>query len=105
MFIRSLTLFGRDYAAKVFGFATFGRIYGAILCASGLINFAQLGFDALVHGPLQGNPTPVNIVLSTAGAVVSVSLTAFIAVKGHTVVIRNASALEAAGERQRLLAS
>ncbi|KAL8968905.1 MAG: hypothetical protein Q9183_002250, partial [Haloplaca sp. 2 TL-2023] len=30
-----------DYAAKVFGFHTFGRVYGLIICLAGILNFAQ----------------------------------------------------------------
>ncbi|KAK8078716.1 hypothetical protein PG994_002523 [Apiospora phragmitis] len=47
-----------DYATKVFGFATFGRIYGMLTCLSGVVNFSQSGIDALTHGPLRGDPYP-----------------------------------------------
>ncbi|KAL9577561.1 MAG: hypothetical protein Q9212_006291, partial [Teloschistes hypoglaucus] len=30
-----------DYAAKVFGFHTFGRVYGTIICLAGILNFSQ----------------------------------------------------------------
>ncbi|KAF7587211.1 hypothetical protein BBP40_007548 [Aspergillus hancockii] len=39
-----------DYATKVFGFATFGRVYGTIICFSGIVNFSQYGLDYLTHG-------------------------------------------------------
>ncbi|KAJ9139201.1 Protein FMP42-like protein 2 [Pleurostoma richardsiae] len=68
-----------DYATKVFGFATFGRIYGALICISGLVNIVQPGLDALTHGPLNGNPAPVNIFMAVAGTALSVSLTVFVA--------------------------
>lgn len=91
-----------DYATKVFGFATFGRIYGTITCLSGLANFGQSGLDALTHGSLQGDPTPINIVLGGAGTLVCVVLTVFVAVKGKEFVDEKAD-IEADHERQRLL--
>ncbi|OLN86720.1 Protein FMP42-like protein 2 [Colletotrichum chlorophyti] len=94
-----------DYATKVFGFATFGRIYGTIVCVSGFINFSQSGLDALTHGPLHGNPTPVNIVLGAAGAIIGTVLTVFVAVKGRTFVEEEKPVLDALEERQRLLSS
>lgn len=75
-----------DYAAKVFGFATFGRIYGTVVCISGITNFAQSALDALVYKKLHGDPLPVNIFLGAIGAVVGIALTAFVAVKGREFV-------------------
>ncbi|KAI8945376.1 major facilitator superfamily domain-containing protein [Xylaria longipes] len=70
-----------DYATKVFGFTTFGRLYGAITCISGVLTFSQSGLDVLVHGPLNGNPTPINIALTVTGTAVGLFLTVYIAVK------------------------
>lgn len=92
----------RDYAAKVFGFATFGRIYGTVVCISGFSNFAQSGLDALVYGPLHGNPTPINIMLGAAGTCVSAALTIFVAVRGR-MFANEKTELEADHERRRLL--
>ncbi|KAJ2994198.1 hypothetical protein NUW58_g1624 [Xylaria curta] len=72
-----------DYATKVFGFATFGRLYGAITCISGVLTFSQYGLDALAHGPLDGNPTPINIMLTVAGTVVGLYLMVYVAVKSR----------------------
>ncbi|KAK7204324.1 major facilitator superfamily domain-containing protein [Myxozyma melibiosi] len=58
-----------DYVAKVFGFDTFGQIYGLISTVSGLFNFGQSGFDTLTHHVLHRDPRPVNIglvIVSTA---------------------------------------
>jgi hypothetical protein len=67
----------------VFGFASFGRIYGTVVCISGLSNFAQTLIDALVYGPLHGNPVPVNIGLGAGGAVVGLALTIYVTIKGR----------------------
>ncbi|KAJ6186850.1 hypothetical protein N7519_001758 [Penicillium mononematosum] len=67
-----------DYATKVFGFATFGRVYGAIICLSGIANFSQYGLDALTHHKFDGNPIPINIILAVAGFVVGTALVIFV---------------------------
>lgn len=74
-----------DYATKVFGFATFGRVYGATICLSGLVNFSQTGIDALTLQLFHGNPTPVNIVLASLGFVVGTVLVVFVWQKGKVV--------------------
>ncbi|KAF9895240.1 hypothetical protein FE257_000142 [Aspergillus nanangensis] len=53
-----------DYAAKVFGFRTFGKVYGLIICLAGVGNFAQTGLDALTLGVFEGDPGPVNGILT-----------------------------------------
>ncbi|KAK9388063.1 major facilitator superfamily domain-containing protein [Lipomyces mesembrius] len=58
-----------DYSAKVFGFDTFGKVYGLISTISGVFNFAQSAFDHLTHEVLHRDPRPVNIgllILSTS---------------------------------------
>lgn len=76
-------IYPSDYATKVFGFATFGRIYGTIICGSGMVNFLQSGLDALTLDTLHGDPVPVNITLTVGGAFVGVALTAYVAVQGR----------------------
>lgn len=71
----------RDYTTKVFGFATFGRIYGSITAVSGLGQFIQPALDALTHGPLHDNPVPINLVFAMAGSVISAALTVFVYIK------------------------
>ncbi|KUJ19731.1 MFS transporter [Mollisia scopiformis] len=74
-----------DYAVKVFGLRTFGRVYGAIICLSGLVNFSQYGIDALTLEVFQGDPTPVNVVLAGAGFAVGTVLVVFVWQKGKQV--------------------
>ena len=75
----------RDYATKVFGFKTFGQVYGTIICLSGLVNLSQYGIDSLTLEAFHGNPTPVNIVLAAAGFGVGAVLVVFVWYEGKIV--------------------
>jgi hypothetical protein len=68
-----------DYAAKVFGFATFGKVYGLIICLAGVGNFAQAGLDALTLRVWSGDPVPVNVGLTVLVACVGGGLVGFVA--------------------------
>ncbi|KAJ4315994.1 hypothetical protein N0V94_005686 [Neodidymelliopsis sp. IMI 364377] len=70
-----------DYATKVFGFATFGRVYGTIICFSGLINLSQTGIDALTKRTFNGNPVPINAFLAGAAFVVGIALVVYVTVQ------------------------
>lgn len=70
-----------DYSAKVFGFRTFGTVYGLIICLSGLLNLSQSGLDILVHGTFHGNPIPVDIMLLGLGFVIGTALVSYVAVQ------------------------
>ncbi|EFY85108.1 MFS transporter [Metarhizium acridum CQMa 102] len=72
-----------DYATKIFGFTTFGRIYGTLICVSGVINLAQSGLDALIHRALDGNPTPINVAFTVLGACTGAVLTIFVTIKAR----------------------
>lgn len=67
-----------DYAAKVFGFATFGKVYGLIICLAGVGNFAQAGLDAVTLMVFAGDPVPVNVVLTGLVALVGGALVVFV---------------------------
>ncbi|EKD14530.1 uncharacterized protein L3040_000051 [Drepanopeziza brunnea f. sp. 'multigermtubi'] len=67
-----------DYATKVFGFGTFGQVYGMIICLSGLVNLSQVGIDTLTLERFHGDPTPVNIVLAVLGLLVGSILVGFV---------------------------
>ncbi|GAB1201505.1 hypothetical protein APSETT445_000079 [Aspergillus pseudonomiae] len=90
-----------DYATKVFGFGTFGRVYGTIICFSGLVNFAQYLLDYLTHGPFHGNPIPINIFLATAGLIVGATLVTFVYIAEKRW--REEKRAECDEERQRLI--
>ncbi|KAK3615973.1 hypothetical protein LTR56_026266 [Elasticomyces elasticus] len=74
-----------DYSAKVFGFATFGKVYGLIICLAGLLNFIQQGLDALTHKTFHNDPIPVNIMLLSVAFVVGVVLVGFVMRKSYTM--------------------
>ncbi|KAI9045954.1 putative MFS transporter Fmp42 [Aspergillus affinis] len=67
-----------DYAAKVFGFQTFGKVYGLIICLAGLGNFAQAGLDVLTFKTFRRNPIPINIVLTALTFLVGFALVVFV---------------------------
>ena len=67
-----------DYAAKVFGFQTFGKVYGLIICLAGLLNFSQSALDAMTHKVFHRDPLPVNIILLVIALVVGVLLVGYV---------------------------
>ena len=67
-----------DYSAKVFGFATFGKVYGLIICLAGLFNFSAQGLDALTHKQFHNDPVPVNIVLLSLALLVGIALVGYV---------------------------
>ncbi|KAE8375549.1 major facilitator superfamily domain-containing protein [Aspergillus bertholletiae] len=76
-----------DYAAKVFGFQTFGKVYGLIICLSGLGNFAQAGLDALTFKVFHRNPIPVNAILTLVACLVGIGLVGFVWWKAGTIPV------------------
>lgn len=67
-----------DYSAKVFGFATFGKVYGLIICLAGLFNFSQAGLDALTHRRFDNDPIPVNVILLAVALIVGTALVGYV---------------------------
>lgn len=67
-----------DYCAKVFGFQTFGTIYGTLISISGICNILQLTLDRLTHEVFKMNPIPVNLILTGLTFVFAVFLISFI---------------------------
>lgn len=74
-----------DYAAKVFGFATFGKVYGLIICLAGLFNFSQSALDAMTHKLFTNNPIPVNLILLGLALLVGASLVGFVWKKSNSL--------------------
>ncbi|OAA52006.1 Major facilitator superfamily domain, general substrate transporter [Metarhizium rileyi] len=65
-------------AAKVFGYATFGRIYGTIICLSGVVNFLQPAIDTIANNGFDGDPFPVNAAMAAIGVALALVFTAFV---------------------------
>jgi len=85
-----------DYSAKVFGFRTFGTVYGTIICLSGLFNFSQSGLDYLFHETFQNDPVPVNVGLLSLGLAIGIGLVSFVWYKARDIK-RNLLEVEARG--------
>jgi len=69
----------------VFGLATFGTIYGTIICVSGLFTFTQSAMQALTHDIFADNPTPVNLTLTGLGLITGAVLVGYVAIAGRRV--------------------
>jgi len=69
----------------VFGFATFGTVYGTIICLSGLFTFSQAALQALVHDAFDDDPGPVNLALAAVGLLIGVVLVMYVDVAGRVV--------------------
>lgn len=67
-----------DYAAKVFGFDTFGRVYGLIMSISGVFNLVQAFLDSTTHVYFKGNPIPVNMLLVAVSIVIGLGFLGYI---------------------------
>lgn len=100
-----------DYAAKVFGFQTFGKVYGLIICLAGIGNFSQAGLDALTFKVFHRSPIPVNAILTTVAFLVGVVLVSFVWWRAKVMAVSQISSDMGAveerignpGERQPLL--
>lgn len=73
--------FVSDFCAKVFGFETFGTVYGSIICISGLFNIFQSYFDKLTHSTFKMNPIPINLVLVSLTAVIGVATVIYVKIQ------------------------
>ena len=74
-----------DYAAKVFGFHTFGKVYGLVICMAGLLNFAQSALDAATHKGFGGDPLPINIIMEIIALVFGVILVWYVWWKSRSI--------------------
>ncbi|KIW11674.1 hypothetical protein PV08_10976 [Exophiala spinifera] len=74
-----------DYSAKVFGFQTFGKVYGLIICLAGLFNFLQSPLDAVTHVVFNLNPIPVNVILMCLAVIVGTALVSFTYIKSRSM--------------------
>lgn len=89
-----------DYVAKVFGFQTFGKVYGLVIALAGVCNFAQTGLDALTFKVFHRDPTPGNIVLTVSVVVVGAILVSYVSAKARLLADSQAADLAAAEQQQ-----
>lgn len=78
-----------DFCAKVFGFETFGTVYGSIICFSGICNILQQVMDKATHEYFNMNPTPINSILTVLTGVFGVALIGFVRDQEKDVRRRN----------------
>ena len=91
-----------DYAAKVFGFQTFGKVYGLIICLAGLFNFLESPLDAVTHIRFKRDPVPVNVILLSVSFVVGFALVSFVYIQSRNTR-RDLLEAEAEGSREALM--
>ena len=72
-----------DYSAKVFGFQTFGKVYGLIICLAGLFNFLQSPLDAATHKVFNRDPIPVNVILLSVAMLIGTALVSYVYIKSR----------------------
>ena len=91
-----------DYSAKVFGFQTFGKVYGLIICLAGLFNFLESPLDAATHTVFKNDPVPVNAGLTSIALVVGTTLVIYVYWRSRTMK-RDLLEEEADGARESLV--
>lgn len=58
--------------------ATFGKIYGAVICLSGFFNFFQAFLDTVTFRWYGGDPRPANILLLVLSLIAGVALAMYL---------------------------
>lgn len=86
----------------MFGFQTFGKVYGLIICLAGLFNFMQSPLDALTHKTFHKNPVPVNVILMAVAVLVGTGLVIFVYTRSRNMQ-RDLLEDEAEGATERLM--
>lgn len=67
-----------DYTAKVFGYATFGTVYGTLVSIAGVCNILQFAFDSMTQNVFDGDPLPVNLFLLCTALLVGLFLVGYV---------------------------
>ena len=74
-----------NYAAEVFGFVTFGKVYGLLVCLAGLFNFLQTPLDQATHRRFHNDPRPINLVLLGVGVTIGIILVGYVWMKSRSM--------------------
>ncbi|KDB26713.1 hypothetical protein H109_01521 [Trichophyton interdigitale MR816] len=67
-----------DYAARIFGFQTFGKVYGLIIFAASIGSFLQTPLEIITLREFNGDPVPVNVLLTAGTFLAGGVLTLFV---------------------------
>ncbi|KAJ6784526.1 hypothetical protein PWT90_06062 [Aphanocladium album] len=70
-------------ASKIFGFATFGRVYGTVICVSGVFNLVQPALENWLNVQLQENPLVLNIAFGIVGTLLAATFTGYVRWQSH----------------------
>jgi uncharacterized membrane protein len=74
-----------------------------VVCVSGVFSLSQAGLDAVTRFALDGNPVPINIALTAAGAFFSATLAVFVAIEGRKFVAGVEAGSGTYNEREQVL--
>ncbi|KAL6937646.1 hypothetical protein ACO0RG_004162 [Hanseniaspora osmophila] len=83
-----------DYCSKVFGFDTFGTVYGLLMTLAGLCNLLQTPLDYWTHTVFNKNPTPVNSILLLLTVVFGLWLLYYVKTHAVSKKVKNFAAIE-----------
>lgn len=83
-----------DVCGKVFGFETFGIIYGTIMSIAGVVNYGQAYCDTLTHTVFHMNPGPINYILVATTFIIALFTTGYIKNQAHQRSKDTSNALE-----------
>ncbi|KAI5970256.1 hypothetical protein CANMA_000608, partial [Candida margitis] len=83
-----------DLCAKVYGFETFGTVYGLIMTISGVFNYGQSYLDELTHTVFQMDPMPVNLMLALVTLLVGGLTVGYVYVEGTRRIKKNIAVLQ-----------
>lgn len=83
-----------DLCAKVYGFETFGTVYGLIMTISGVFNYGQSYLDELTHTVFHMDPMPVNLMLILVTFVVGGLTVGYVYVEGNRRIKKDIEALQ-----------
>ncbi|EFQ99776.1 FMP42 [Nannizzia gypsea CBS 118893] len=67
-----------DYTAKIFGFQTFGKVYGLVIFAASIGSFLQTPLEMITLREFNGDPVPINVLLTAGTFLAGGVLTLFV---------------------------
>lgn len=83
-----------DFVAKIFGFRTFGTVYGLLISFAGVFNLTANGLDKLRYNIFKKNPIPINLFLLTFALLIGTGLVIYAKSKSNEMNRRNLESAE-----------